>query len=148
MSVKKLSSGEEWHRRQLEYQDLRRDPKKIQEFLEKYSSRGPGGYIPRLESENEIKERKFLRDRIADFKKFERECAKSNNKEKCNKLMQEWDEKYQIPFTDFMVDYYARGIKNRKTRNNRKTRKGIKPKKHTKTQRKLHKTKKSRKSKK
>jgi len=148
MSVKKLSSGEEWHKRQLEYQDLRRDPKKIQKFLEKYSTRGPGGYIPRLESEIEIGERKFLRDRIADFKEIERECAKSNNKEKCDKLMEKWNQKYQIPITDFLFDYYARGMKNRKARNKSKSRKDKKSKKHTKPQRKFHKTQKSRKSKK
>jgi hypothetical protein len=133
MSVKKLSSGEERHQRYMEYLDLQGNRDKIQKFLDKYSTRDPGGYIPRLESEIEIGERKFLRDRIADFKQIERECAKSNNKEKCNKLMEEWNKKYEIPITDFLFDYYARGIKNRKTRHNSKNRKTKKSKKHTKT---------------
>ena len=150
MSVKKLSSGEELHRRQLEYVNLKGDSEKIQKFYEKYSTSAPEGYIPRLESRREVKERKILSLRLPNFKYIERECGKSNNEEKCLKLKEKWYKIHKIPFDEFFFDYYAsaRGIKLKtktiKNKSGKNTRKS-KSKKHTKTQRKLHKTKKSKK---
>jgi hypothetical protein len=149
-TVKRLSSWEERHKRQLEYVDLRGDSEKIQNFYEKYSTGAPEGYIPKLETRREVKERKILGLRLPHFKYIERECGKSNNEEKCLKLKEKWSKIHKIPFDEFFFDYYAsaRGIKLKtKTRKNKSGKKAgkSKSKKHTKTQRKLHKTRKSKK---